>query len=162
MTNKSTQRIEELTQRITAARERLNAAFDQIGDRADEQIYSEGAQWTLRQLAIHLALADAGHNNMLYHYAEGKPFIPADYDLERYNQRSVEKRADMTLQQARDALAKSREELHTWLATVDDSVLEKRGRHPAKDDVTLEWIMRAMAQHEAGHAADIEALLAQE
>ena len=110
------ERIENHKKRLAEARQKLNQAFESIGERSDEQIYSEGAQWTLRQLAIHLALADTGHNRMVYSYAKGKEFIPADYDINRYNKRSVEKKAEMTLAQARESLAQSRAEFLEWLA----------------------------------------------
>jgi uncharacterized damage-inducible protein DinB len=147
--------------RLAESREKLNQALDLIGDRADEQIYSEGAQWTLRQLAIHLALADTGHNRMMYNYAEGKEFIPADYDLERYNKRSVEKKEEMTLAQARELLAQSRAELLEWLDSIEDeSILDKTGRHATMKIMSLSEIMDFMAGHEEGHADDIMAMLA--
>lgn len=152
-------RLDQLTQKIDNARAKLNSALDKIGERGDEQIYSEGAQWTLRQLTIHLAWADAGHNNMLYHYAEGKPFIPDNYDINYANKRAVEKRAEMTVTEARETLAKNREELLAWLQTVDDSILSMTGRHPAKEDATLEDIMKIIAIHENGHAEDILVML---
>lgn len=155
------ERIARLKENLNAARSKLNEALDLIGEREDEQIYSEGAQWTLRQLAIHLALADTGHNRMVWHYAEGKEFIPADYDINRYNKRSVEKKAEMTLAQARDSLKQSREEFITWLDAVEDeSVLDKTGRHPIMKILTLEEIIGIMGNHEIGHANDIMAMVA--
>ena len=154
------ERIAALRQRLHESRERLNTIFDQIGDRGEEQIYSEGAQWTIRQLAIHLALADKGHNQMVYHYAEGKEFIPADYDIERYNKRSVEKSDEMTLEQARASLSQSRSEFLAWLDNLEDeSVLDKTGRHATMKILPISDIIGIMAKHEDGHSADLEAML---
>ncbi|MDQ7026916.1 MAG: DinB family protein [Anaerolineae bacterium] len=154
------ERLEAHQQKLAASRAKLNDALDRIGDRGDEQIYSEGAQWTLRQLVIHLVLADVGHNRMLYHYAEGKEFIPADYDLERYNKRSVEKKVEMTLEQARGSLAQSRQELLEWFdKQADDSFLDKEGRHATLRMMTLSQIIDVMCGHEEGHANDILAML---
>ena len=154
------ERLEVHKQKLAESRAKLNEALDRIGDRGEQQIYSEGAQWTIRQLVIHLALADNGHNRMLDHYAQGKEFIPADYDIERYNKRSVEKQAEMTLQQARDALAQSRQELLSWFDNQpDDSFLDKTGRHANLQIMTLSQIIDVMCAHEIGHANDILALL---
>ncbi|MGJ3237454.1 MAG: DinB family protein [Anaerolineae bacterium] len=150
------QRIATLKQNLTQARSTLNQALDRAQDHADEQIYSEGAQWTLRQLAIHLALADIGHNQMVWQYAQDKEFIPADYDINRYNKRSVEKQDEMTYAQARASLAQSREAFIAWLdALDDDSVLDKTGRHATLRILSLEQIIGIMYQHEIAHANDI-------
>ena len=65
-------RIQEHIDRITTAREQVMTQLERIGDRADEQIYSEGAMWTLGQLAIHLMISDKGHNRMLMTIAPGR------------------------------------------------------------------------------------------
>ncbi len=154
------ERLEQHKQQLADSRAQLLDALQRIGERGDEQIYSDGAQWTLRQLAIHLALADAGHNNMIYHYAEGKEFIPADYDIERFNKRSVEKRAEMTLEQAMAGLNQSREELLAWFdAQPDDSFLDQSGRHASLRIMTISEIIDTMAEHERGHTHDILAML---
>jgi len=154
------ERLEEHKQRLAQAREKLNGALDAIGDKGDEQLYSDGAQWTLRQLALHLAISDIGHNNMIFHYAEGKEFIPADYDINRYNRRSVEKRDEMTLQEARASLAQSRENLLAWFDNApDDSFLDKTGRHANLKILTISEITDVMVGHESTHADDILAML---
>lgn len=153
-------RLEKHKEELAASRSALMDALERIGERGDEQIYSDGAQWTLRQLAIHLAIADAGHNQMIYHYAEGKEFIPADYDLERYNKRSVEKSAEMTLEQAVAGLKKSRQELLTWFdAQADDGFLDQKGRHPSMKMLTNSEILRVMVWHERSHTKDILTML---
>lgn len=154
------EKIAQLKQNLDKARTALNEAFDLIGDRGDEQIYSEGAQWTLNQLAIHLALADIGHNRMVMSYAADKEFIPVDYDIERYNKRSVEKKADMTLQQSRASLKQSREDFIVWLDRVeDDSIFQKTGRHAILEIMTVEQIIGVMCYHEENHAKDMVAML---
>lgn len=154
------EKIAQLKQNLEKSRATLNEAFDLIGDKGDEQIYSEGAQWTLNQLAVHLALADIGHNRMVMSYANDQEFIPADYDIERYNKRSVEKKADMTLKQSRASLKKSREEFITWLDAVeDDAILQKTGRHATLRIMTLEQIIGVMCYHEEAHAKDMMAML---
>jgi hypothetical protein len=154
------ERITAAKKRLAEARNTLNQALDLIGERGEEQIYSEGAQWTLRQLAIHLSLSDAGQSQMLYHYAEGKDYIPADYDIERYNKRSVEKKAEMSLHEASVALEQSRAELLRWLDGLsDEAVLDKKGRHANMQILSLSEIIEVMAKHEEAHAKDIMAML---
>lgn len=154
------ERIDRLKAKLAASREKVFAAMDRIGERGDEQVYSDGAQWTLRQLAIHLAIADGGHNEMCYRYSRGEEYIPEGYDIDRYNKSSVGKRESMTLDEARASMEKTRSELIAWLDNLDDeSVLDKTGRHPVAENVTVHRIIEINAIHEDGHANDILAML---
>lgn len=149
------ERIEHHKNRLAAARQYLDALFDGVGERWDETLYSDGAQWTIRQLAIHLMIADKGHNNMVMGIAEGRNIIPEDYDLERFNRSSVSKRAEMTVAEIRAALAASRAELLAWLDKIDEDVLQKSGRHASLEIMTIDRILAVMAWHERTHAEDI-------
>ena len=88
------QHSQELKAALAESRQYLNHVLDQVGERWDTQVYAEGAAWTVGQLAIHLMISDKGQTNTAMAIARGEDLIPADFDLERYNRRSVEKRAD--------------------------------------------------------------------
>lgn len=152
-------RMEQLKADLTRSRQRLNNVLDQVHDRWETQVYSDGAAWTVRQLGIHLALADKGQTAQVMGIARGEELIPADFDLERYNRRSVEKRAEMTVEEIRQSLQASRNELLQWLATIDDSVLDKRGRHSTLQVLSIAEILDVMATHELTHANDIARVL---
>ena len=93
--------------------------------------------------------------------AEGKNLIPEDYDINRYNSSSVGKREAVTVQDARASLAQSHANLLEWVSQLDDSVLDKEGRHAILQTMTVEKMLEVMAQHESGHTRDIEAMIAQ-
>lgn len=155
-------RLEQLMARLQEARNNLNLVLDRVpAGLWEQQIYSDGAQWTLRELLIHLMISDHGQNNVLMGIAEGKNIIPDDYDLNRYNSGSVSKRKEVSLEFARNALTESRQRLIDWLSEIDDSVLDKEGRHASMQILSIAQILDVMAQHEEGHTRDIEAMLAQ-
>lgn len=149
------ERIAQHKEKLAAARAYLNQVFDQVGDRWDTQVYSDGAAWTVRQLATHLMLTDRGHNNMVMAIARGENTIPEDFDLERYNKRSVEKNADVTIDQIRLNLKAYREELNAWLDSIDDATLDREGRHGTLRILSISQILDVVAGHERGHAEDI-------
>lgn len=148
-------RIQQLKADLAAARRRLNAVLDQVGDRWDAPVYTEGAAWTVRQVVIHLMVSDQGQNTMLKAIARGEEGVPADFDLERYNRRSVEKRAETSIQDLRAALAASFAERDAWLDTLDESQLEQSGRHGSGQTLTVAQILAVIANHDRAHAADI-------
>jgi uncharacterized damage-inducible protein DinB len=154
------ERIQRIKAELAASRQHLNRVLDQVRDRWNTQVYSDGAAWTVHQLLIHLAISDKGQTNVVMGIVEGRDTVPPDFDLQRYNQRSVEKRADMTVEQARGELAASREQLYAWLDTLDESALDKRGRHASLQILSVEeFLMDMMAGHERSHADDIARVL---
>ncbi|MBL8155452.1 MAG: DinB family protein [Anaerolineae bacterium] len=147
--------IETIKSNLTQARARLNHVFDQVGSRWDTQVYSDGAAWTVRQLAIHLMISDKGQNATVMGIARGEEGVPADFDLERYNRRSVEKRAEATIEEVRAALATSFGERVAWLDALDEAALTRTGRHGSMQIMSVAAILNLMADHERTHAADI-------
>lgn len=153
------ERIERIKRNLADGRQRLNYVLDRVGDGWNTQVYAEGAAWTVQQLATHLMITDKGQNNTIMGIAKGEDPIPADFDLERYNRRSVEKRADVTVPEIRAALATSEAERNTWLDTLSDTDLDKKGRHGSMRILSVEEITDVMADHERAHANDIAKVL---
>ena len=153
------QRSQELKTALEESRQHLNYVLDRVGDGWDTQVYTEGAAWTVRQLAIHLMISDKGQTSTAMGIARGEDPVPADFDLERYNRRSVEKRADAGLDDIRASLATSFAEREAWLDSLSDVDLEKRGRHGSGRVLSVEQIMQVMADHEREHANDIAKVL---
>lgn len=149
------ERKQKIKNQLHDARTYLNAVLDHVDGRWDEQVYSEGLQWTVRQIVNHLADADKGHNHQVMNIAEGRDIIPEDFDVEYYNRRVTEKTQEKTAEQSRADLAKSREALLAWLDEVDDSKLDREGRHASLQVMTVEAILSIMSAHERGHAQDI-------
>ncbi|MGQ9889525.1 MAG: DinB family protein [Aggregatilineales bacterium] len=148
-------RIEQIKQHLAEARQRLDHVLDAAEAHQDAIVFSDGHGWTVRHLAVHLADADRGATRQVMGIAAGQEVIPPDFDLDRYNRRAVEKRADMTYAEARAALAASRAELLAWLDTIDDATLDAQGRHASLAIMSVEKILGAMAWHERAHADDI-------
>jgi hypothetical protein len=153
------ERIQKLLEGLATARANLFTAFDQVGERGDEQLYSDGAGWTVRQLATHLMITDRGVANVIRQIAEGGNPIPADYDVNRYNQRSVEKQPDVSIEQAKSAMTATREEFIAWLQALPDEKLDLVARHPLLFDAPLWRFIEIKAIHEQNHADDIQAHL---
>lgn len=152
-------RIEQIKQRLADARQHLNTVLDQVGDRWESQVYSDGLGWTVRQLVNHLADADKGHNNQVMNIAEGIDIIPDDFDIERYNRRITEKTTEKTAAESRIDLETSRRKLNEWLNTLDETKLDQKGRHASLRILTVEQILQVMVAHERNHANDIAAVL---
>jgi hypothetical protein len=151
-----TDRTEFLKKRLNTAQAAMEAVLDQVGDRWDEQVYSDGPAWTARQLLIHMAEAEHGLFGQMRSIVEtGESTVPDDFDVDRYNKRSVEKRAEMTVAEARESLERDRAAMLLWLDTLTDADLEKTGRHPVIGVIPIDMYVRVIARHQKDHTADI-------
>lgn len=155
------ERIEKAKVDLADSRKRLDEVLDQVGDRWETPVYSEEAAWNVQQLLVHLSISHQGLVNQVIGAAEGREVVPPDFDLERYNRRSVEKRADQTVAESRASLVASYQQLLDWLATVDDeAVLDKMGRHATLKMMSAEELLYEIVHHERLHADDIARVLA--
>jgi uncharacterized damage-inducible protein DinB len=151
-----TDRTAFLKKRLNAAQAAMDTVLDQVGDRWDEQVYNDGPAWTARQLLIHMAEAEHGLFGQMRSIVEtGESTVPDDFDVDRYNKRSVEKRAEMTVAEARESLERDRAAMLAWLDTLTDADLEKTGRHPVIGVIPIDMYVRVIARHQKDHTADI-------
>ena len=151
-----TDRTAFLQKRLTSAQTDCEAIFAQIGNRWETPVYSDGAAWTVRQVTIHLADAERGLLGQMQSIIEtGVSTVPDDFDVDRYNRRSVEKRDTMTGPEALAAQAQSRAQMIIWVGTLTDADLEKSGRHPVLGIIPIDMYIRVIARHQKDHAADI-------
>lgn len=151
-----TDRTEFLRKRLLAAQAEMDAVFGQIDDRWDAPVYANGAQWNARQVAIHLAISEIRLFGLMKSILEtGAASVPDDFDVDRYNKRSVEKRDDMTAAEARAQQAAARAEVLAWLDTLTDADLEVRGRHPVIGIIPIDMYIRVIARHQKDHTADV-------
>lgn len=150
---------EKIRAKLDEARDEMNRVLDQVGDRWEQQVYSDGLAWSVRQVLVHVADADRGHNRQAMGYAEGQQVIPPDFDVQRYNTRTTEKLASKTVEEARTEMAQSRQALLEWLDGVEEDKLDREGRHASGNVMTVRNMLRIQALHEQAHARDIAAAL---
>lgn len=149
----------QIKAKLDEARDEMNRVLDQVGDRWEQQVYSDGLAWTVRQVLVHVADADQGHNRQAMGYAEGQQVIPPDFDVQRYNTRTTEKLITKTVEEARREMSQSRQALLEWLDSVDDDKLNREGLHASGSVMTVRNMLRIQALHEQAHARDIAAAL---
>ena len=117
--------------------------------------------WTVKDLLVHLATAEPGLQNVARGMLRGENVVPADFDLDRWNQRAVAKRRDATVAELIEQFRTNRQRTLELLATIaPEELVGRRGRHPAGMDVNLADLFRIMALHERRHIEDIRRSIA--
>lgn len=143
-----------LREEMAAARFELMAAIGSLAE-ADWDRATANPEWTARDILTHVAVSESGNLVRMRRILEGNSALPADWDLNRYNNRQVEKRRGMAVADLVAALSQSREEALAFLDGLTAEQLDTRGWHGSGRELSLAEIFVVMANHERGHARDI-------
>ena len=125
----------------------------------DRPVQSAEGGWTVKQMMLHLATSENGQINTGKAIVAGQPTVPDDFDLNRYNNRQVEKNQTKQPPEILFGMAESHQKLLAFLDQVTAEDLEKRGKHGRGDVISLEQLFCRIGEHEAEHTAEIKQAL---
>lgn len=150
----------ELFQKLAGSRQALVSVLDDVNEEDWQTVvYSEEAEWTIRDLFGHLVDAERGMTRLIEIIKEGGEGVPADFDQSRWNARAVQKSASKTPKELTDEMALNRAHLLEVLNTLTDSDWEKTGRHASLRILSIEEILNLIADHECRHMEDMSRAL---
>jgi hypothetical protein len=125
----------------------------------DRPVQTAEGGWTVKQMLLHLATSESGQIKTAQAIAAGQPTVPDDFDLDRYNQRQLEKNQAKQPPEILFGMAESHQKLLAFLNTVTAEDLDKRGKHARGDVISLEQLFYRIGEHEAEHTAEIRRAL---
>jgi hypothetical protein len=132
-----------------------------LGSLAAEQwsgvLYDVPQGWTVRDLLAHLVSAEGRLLQIAQDVAAGGAGAPPGFDLDAFNAEEQTRLADRSPEELLPALAKARQVTLDWVRTLEDSQLDRKGRHPALGEVTLETMIAAIYGHQLLHMRDLKA-----
>lgn len=148
------ERKQALRDEVIVAREELMAAIRSLSDE-DWDRPTVNPAWSARDILTHLSISEAGNIVRMKRVLAGTGQLPADWDLNRYNNRAVEKRRGADVGDLIAALVQSRQELLVFLDNLSDDQLDVRGSHGSGRELTIAEMFGMVANHERNHARDI-------
>ncbi|MBI5877675.1 MAG: DinB family protein [Chloroflexi bacterium] len=112
--------------------------------------------WSVKDVFAHLAYNQAGQGRLIRNILDGKGGTPANFDLEYYNRRGVEKQKEKSVEQLSVDLAASQADLLALVDALNDAQLDAQGTHASvMREVTVEEILRTVARHDREHTGHI-------
>ena len=131
-----------------------------LGSLAEDQwrrpLYDGPPAWNVRDLVAHLVSAEPRLLQIAQDVAAGGPGAPVEFDLDAFNAEEQGRLKDQSPEELLSALATAREVTLDWVRTLDDSELDRLGRHPALGEVTLEVMITAIYGHQLLHMRDLK------
>jgi hypothetical protein len=118
------------------------------------------APWKARDVLAHLAASEGGQLHQINKCLAGEPPVPDDFDLTRFNRRSVQKQADKLPADLLNAIAAGHAKVLARLDEVNESDLDKSGRHARGDVLTVEQFFIRVTEHRRQHAEELQRAVA--
>lgn len=150
----------EIATKLNDARAELMAFYEGLDETDwDKNVYDEETAWTISDILRHLVDAERGMMGMMVQWQRGKDPVPPDFDLNRWNHRTIEKSADKTPDELLDDFRKNRINLLSYIDTIKPEDWDKRGRHGSLRIMSIEEVCHLIADHEVSHLAVMKAAL---
>lgn len=149
------ERKTELINNLDRSRQALNTLLSKLTPADWETQIHDDEKWTVRQIVSHLVDSQRGMIGQMKRIVVGEETVPADFDVNRWNKRSVQKMADKTPEELVKSLNEDHEALKHFIRELDEADFEKRGRHANLSILTVEQFARIVASHEADHTQSI-------
>lgn len=116
----------------------------------------EGFDWKGRDVLAHLAVSEGGQLGQLTRCVAGEMTVPDDFDLARFNRRSVQKQADKPVPALLADIERGHAEVLKTLQAVSEADLDKSGRHARGDVITVEQFFVRITEHRREHAEQLQ------
>ena len=116
----------------------------------------EGAQWKARDVLAHLAVSEGGQLGQIERCLKGEVPVPDDFDLTRFNRRSVQKQAEKSVADLLKEIETGHTRVLATLETVSDAAFDKSGRHARGDVITVEQFFIRTTEHRLQHAEELQ------
>jgi len=117
-------------------------------------VYGE-PDWTAHNLLAHFVSAEQHLLELSQRVAANGSGVPEGFDINRFNDQEQNRLQGKSIRELLDALDKSRQRTIDWARTLKDEQLDKKGRHPALGDVSVETMLTAIYGHQILHMRDL-------
>lgn len=124
-------------------------------------LYTDGAQWTVRQVLAHFSITEVGIRVLMANILAGSPGVAQDFDLNGFNERKVAGLEDLSPQDLLEKFRIERQATIDWVRGLAPGDLFKTGRHPWLGVAPIEEMIQLMYRHNQIHQRDIRKLFAE-
>jgi DinB superfamily len=125
----------------------------------DIVIYTEGMQWTVRQVLAHFVATEGAIQKLMKNILEGGPGSPSDFNIDAYNERKVAALREATPQELIGQFSHLRQKSAALVSGMTQEDLNRRGRHPFLGVTDLSEIIKLLYRHNQIHQRDVRKLL---
>ena len=152
--------LNELADKLQSEGEKFFALFASLtDDQWQMKVYTEGETWTIRNVLAHFVTSERGLVKLFERIRSTGEGSPDDFSIDRYNASQQQKTKDLSPQELLEQYKAVRSDSVAWTLSLDESDLEKKGRHPFLDMTTLREMIKMLYLHNQIHYRDMKKVL---
>jgi len=127
---------------------------------SSSEIYGDYGGVMKEDVLAHLAVSEGGQLGQINRCLAGEKPVPDDFDLTRFNRRSVQKQADKSVADMLREIETAHAQVLELLDKVSEADFDKSGRHARGDILTVEQFFIRTTEHRREHAEQLQRTLA--
>lgn len=148
-----------LSERLKTEGEKTIAFFAALTpDQWQTLVYTEGAEWTVRNVLAHFVMAEKGFLKLFANIQSGGPGASKDFDIDRYNASQQEKTRELTPAELLEQFKVTRAEMISLVSSFTEADLNQTGRHPFLGLTSLAEMVKMVYRHNQLHLRDLRKL----
>lgn len=152
----SNSKCQKLAERLSSAGQKTKDFFQAVeGDDWYQQVYTEGASWSVYQILAHFVATEASIVRLIKYILQGNPGVPKNFDINAYNEREINCFAKLPTDMILQRFMERREETIQLVLELRDTDLATEGRHPWLGVAPIEEMIKLMYRHNQIHQRDI-------
>jgi uncharacterized protein (TIGR03083 family) len=149
-----------IQKRLREEGDKLIAAFETLTPAQwSSPIYSDGMEWTLKDLLAHLISAEHEFQYYGRQIAAGGPGAPEGFDINGFNNQAVAAMREHDADQLLSDLRAARRQTIDLVAEFKDEDFARSGRHPVFEQMTIEEMFKLIYRHNMMHMRDVRRAL---
>ncbi|MBN2046047.1 MAG: DinB family protein [Anaerolineales bacterium] len=153
-------RVEKLVQTFLNEGQKTLDFFNQLPEDAwPLQLYSDGAQWCIREVLAHIVDTESSLLQLFEDIRDGGRGLTQNIDIDEYNAKSVAILKGLPPQELLDEFKFRRKRMTKFVASLSEEDLGLEGKHPFLGETTLEEMLRLFYLHVNLHIRDVRTLI---
>ncbi len=152
--------LTDLAEKLKSEGERFAAFFSGLTDAQwQAEVYTEGAVWTVRNVLSHFVTSERGLVRLFEQIRQGGAGASDDFSIDRYNASQQEKTRELTPSELLEQYKSVRADSVNWVLGLQESELDKVGRHPFLQQTTIREMVKMLYLHNQIHYRDLKKAL---
>ena len=125
----------------------------------ERRVYTEGSQWTVRQVLCHFVSAEDGFLRLARNILDGGEGVPEGWDIDAFNEGEVGAMAERRPADLLPEFERLRAETVKLVRGMSDADFEREGRHPFFGHTSMEKLLKLIYRHNMMHLRDVRRVL---
>jgi hypothetical protein len=152
--------LNELADKLRSEGEKFYSLFAGLtNDQWQMQVYTEGETWTIRNVLSHFVTSERGLLKLFERIRQTGEGSSEDFSIDRYNATQQQRTKDLSPQELLEEYKAIRSDSIAWTLSLEESELEKQGRHPFLGMTTLREMIKMLYLHNQLHYRDMKKVL---